>query len=80
MDVVLGQHNNRLYVCLTQMGAGCIHHVERLWFHFLSGSYNLSVLLLDLPLLIQLIQLHQVQYGVKATGAIQQHQDKLLAL
>lgn len=54
--ILLGLHNKRQYAILAQMGAGCIHSVKKLWFHFLSGSYNLLILLLDLPLPIQLIQ------------------------
>lgn len=64
--MLLGLHSKRPYVCLTQMGAGYIHGVEKLCFHFLSGSFNLFILLLTLPLPVQSIQLYQVQYGVKA--------------
>ena len=78
--MLLGLHNKRPYACLAQIGAGCIHSVEKLWFHFLSGSYSLLILLLNLPLPIQLIQPYQVQYGLKAMGPIQQHQERFLAL
>lgn len=74
--MLLGLLNKRPYVILAQRGAGCIHSVEKLRFHFLSGSYNLLILLLDLPLPIQLFQPYQVQYGVKAMGLVQQYQER----
>lgn len=71
--MLLGLHHKVSFESGTGKN-GCIHHAEKLWFHFSSGNNNLLILMLNLPLPPSINPVYQVQYGVKSMGPIQ-HQE-----